>query len=101
MNNVNIIGQIEGTPQLVFNSKNGEKKLFKFILRVPRNYKNKDGIITDDFINVKVWSNVLGDEYEYYDQSFVGIEGRIISFGLTDSVTYGNEIVANKIIHIA
>ncbi len=101
MNNVNIIGQIEGTPQLVFNSKNGEKKLFKFILRVPRNYKNKDGIITDEFINVKVWSNVLGDEYEYYDQSFVGIEGRIISFGSTDSVTYGNEIVANKIIHIA
>ncbi|AUM62513.1 single-stranded DNA-binding protein [Spiroplasma monobiae] len=100
MNNVTIIGQIEGNPQLVFNSKDGEKKLYKFTLRVPRNYKTKSGELIDDFINVKVWSNILGDEYEYFDQSYVGIEGRLFSFGNSEKNNYGNELVANKIIHI-
>ncbi|AUB31398.1 single-stranded DNA-binding protein [Spiroplasma floricola] len=98
MNNVTIIGQIEGNPQIVFNSKDGVKKLYKFILKVPRNYKTKSGELIDDFINVKVWSNVLGDEYEYFDQSYIGIEGRLVSFGNTENNNYGNELVASKVI---
>ncbi|WP_338985459.1 single-stranded DNA-binding protein [Spiroplasma endosymbiont of Diplazon laetatorius] len=100
MNNVTIIGQIEGNPQVVFNSKDGEKKLYKLTLRVPRNYKTKSGEIIDDFINVKVWSNVLGDEYEYFDQSYIGVEGRLVSFGNSENNNYGNELVANKVMQI-
>ncbi|AOG60239.1 single-stranded DNA-binding protein [Spiroplasma helicoides] len=100
MNNVTIIGQIEELPQLIYNSKNGDKKLYKFVLKVPRSYKTKDGQVSEDYINVKVWNNVLGDEYEYFDQSFVGVEGKLVSFGLSDSSTYGNELVASKIVQL-
>ncbi|AHI52687.1 single-stranded DNA-binding protein [Spiroplasma culicicola] len=100
MNNVTIIGQIEGVPQMIYNSKAGDKKLYKFVLRVPRNFKTKEGTVSEDFINVKVWNNVLGDEYDYFEQSYIGIEGRLVSFGNTDNTTYGNELVANKIIHL-
>ncbi|QGS51751.1 single-stranded DNA-binding protein [Spiroplasma tabanidicola] len=97
MNNVTIIGQIEELPQVIYNSKTGEKKLYKLVLKVPRGYRNKDGKQQEDFINVKVWSNVLGDEYEYFDQSLVGIEGKLVSYGLSDATSYGNELVASKI----
>lgn len=100
MNNVTIIGQLEGDLQMVYNSKDGDKKLYKFVLKVQRPYKSKNGTAVSDYINVKVWNNVLGDEYEYFDQSFVVIEGKIVSFGLTDSQNYGNELVANKIMQL-
>jgi len=100
MNNVTIIGQLEGDLQMVYNSKDGDKKLYKFVLKVQRPYKSKNGTAVSDYINVKVWNNVLGDEYEYFDQSFVVIEGKIVFFGLTDSQNYGNELVANKIMQL-
>ncbi|AGR41976.1 single-stranded DNA-binding protein [Spiroplasma diminutum] len=100
MNNVTIIGQIEGNPQVVFDSKDGGKKLYKITLKVPRQYKTKNGEKIEDFINVKVWSNVLGDEYEYFDQSYIGIEGRLVSFGNAENNKYGNELVANKVVQL-
>ncbi|QEH61653.1 single-strand DNA-binding protein [Spiroplasma chinense] len=100
MNNVTIIGQIEGMPQMIYNSKTGDKKLYKFILKVPRTYKQKDGSQVDDFINVKAWGNVLGDEYEYFDQSYVGVEGKLVSFGMSDATSYGNELVASKVVQL-
>ncbi|ALD66191.1 single-stranded DNA-binding protein [Spiroplasma cantharicola] len=101
MNNVTIIGQMEGEPQVVFDSKDGQKKLYKFVLKVPRNYKTKTGETIADFINVKVWSNILGEEYEYFDQSYIGVEGRIVSFGNVENNKYGNELVANKIFQLS
>ncbi|WP_339021492.1 hypothetical protein [Spiroplasma endosymbiont of Atherix ibis] len=42
----------------------------------------------------------MGEEYEYFDQSYIGIEGRLVSFGNTENNNYGNELVANKVIHL-
>ncbi|QBQ07530.1 single-stranded DNA-binding protein [Spiroplasma gladiatoris] len=100
MNNVTVIGQIEELPQVIYNSKSGDKKLYKFVLKVPRGYKTKDGKEQQDFINVKVWGNILGDEYEYFDQSLVGVEGKLVSYGLSDATSYGNELVASKIMQL-
>gem|GEM_PF-5648254 len=54
MNNVTIIGQLEGDLQMVYNSKDGDKKLYKFVLKVQRPYKSKNGTAVSDYINVKV-----------------------------------------------
>ncbi|ARU91981.1 single-stranded DNA-binding protein [Spiroplasma clarkii] len=100
MNNVTIIGQIEGAPQLIYSSKDGNKKLYKFVLRVPRWSKAKENTVVNDYINVKIWNSVLGDEDDYFDQAYIAIEGRLVSFGITDSQNYGNELVANKIMQL-
>lgn len=100
MNNVSIVGQLEDIPQLVYNSKDGNKKLYKFVIKVPRTNKSKEGTIVNDYINVKIWSNVLGDEDEYYEQAYVGVEGKLVSFKIADTQNYGNELVATKIVQI-
>ncbi|AHI53686.1 single-stranded DNA-binding protein [Spiroplasma sabaudiense Ar-1343] len=100
MNNVIVIGQMEGEPQIVYTSKDGEKKLYKFTLRTPKPFKNKMGEIIDDFINIKAWSNTVIDEFGLHDQAYLGIEGRIQSFGNSDLSTFANEIIASKIIYL-
>ncbi|AXK51061.1 single-stranded DNA-binding protein [Spiroplasma alleghenense] len=100
MNNVIVIGQMEGEPQVVYTSNDGLKKLYKFILRTPKPFKNKAGEITDDFINIKAWSNTILDEYSLHDQAYLGIEGHIRSFANGELSTFANEIVASKIIYL-
>jgi single-strand DNA-binding protein len=39
MNTVSIIGQLEGEPELVFNGKQDDKKLYKLVIRVPKKGK--------------------------------------------------------------
>jgi single-strand DNA-binding protein len=98
MNNVSIIGQLEGEPELVYNSKQGDKKLYKLVVKVPKKGKQATEQKVDDFINVKAWSNVLGNELDFYDQAIIGIEGKITSFETQNHEYYVNEVVASRII---
>ncbi|WP_027063158.1 single-stranded DNA-binding protein [Mesoplasma seiffertii] len=100
MNLVNIIGQIEGDAEVAYTSKDGSKKLYKFIVKVPKPFKSKAGREHEDFINIKAWSTAVKDEYALHDQAIVGIEARVQSFGNAESTHYGNEIVANRIIYL-
>ncbi|ATZ17421.1 single-strand DNA-binding protein [Williamsoniiplasma luminosum] len=99
MNNVNIIGQIEGDAQIAYTSQDGARKLYKFVLRVPRPFKKNDEVI-DDLINVKCWSTKIEDEDNLHDQAYVGIEGRIQSFGNEEFKTPVNEVIAFKILYL-
>lgn len=100
MNNVNIIGLIEGDAIVSYTSEDGNKKLYKFTLRVPRNYKKKNGDVADDMVNVKCWSNTLEDEFALHDQAYIGIEGRIQSFGNGEYAHFANEVLANKVVYL-
>ncbi|ATZ18822.1 single-strand DNA-binding protein [Williamsoniiplasma somnilux] len=100
MNNVNIIGQIEGDATVAFASEDGAKKLYKFLLRVPRTYKKKNGELAEDLINIKCWSNSVDDEFSLHDQAFIGIEGRIQSFGNSEHSNYANEVLATKVVYL-
>ncbi|MCK8462214.1 single-stranded DNA-binding protein, partial [Mycoplasma capricolum subsp. capricolum] len=77
MNLVNIIGQLEGDATVAYASKDGEKKLYKFVVKVPKPYKSKE-VGSLDYINIKAWSDAVDDEFLLHDKDkvVVGIEGR-------------------------
>ena len=101
MNTVSIIGQLKGVPELVYNSKQGNKKLYKLVIKVPKRVASvTDTTKTEDFINVKVWGNVLGDEMDFYDEAVVGIEGKIVSFETQNHEYYVNEVIASRVINL-
>ncbi|WP_339022445.1 single-stranded DNA-binding protein [Spiroplasma endosymbiont of Crioceris asparagi] len=100
MNNVTIMGQLIGSPEIIYeNDKNENKKLYKLILKVQRPFKSKNGSYESDYINVKAWSNTLGYVDDYYEDSLVSIEGRLISFASQDKTKYLNEVFANKVVN--
>ncbi|AAT75894.1 single strand binding protein [Mesoplasma florum L1] len=100
MNLVNIIGQIEGDAQVTYTSKDGNAKLYKFVVRVPNLYKSKTGKNEDDLINIKAWSSAINDEFALHDQAVVGIEARIHSSVNKESSNVFNEIIANRIMYL-
>lgn len=100
MNLVNIIGQLEGDATVAYTSKDGEKKLYKFVVKVPKPYKSKE-VDSLDYINIKAWSNAVDDEFLLHDQAVVGIEGRIQSFtSNNDLANIRNEIFASRILYL-
>ncbi|WP_338984096.1 single-stranded DNA-binding protein [Spiroplasma endosymbiont of Othius punctulatus] len=99
MNNVTLIGQLVNVPELIFEKDGDEKRLYKLTLRVERPFKSKTTSIEADFINIKVWANVLGDESEYFEDSLLSVEGRIVSYMSKDKTQYINEMIASKVIN--
>ncbi|ABC01251.1 single-stranded DNA-binding protein [Mycoplasma capricolum] len=100
MNLVNIIGQLEGDATVAYTSKDGEKKLYKFVVKVPKPYKSKE-VDSLDYINIKAWSNAVDDEFLLHNKAVVGIEGRIESFTSNNDLTnIRNEIFATRIIYL-
>ncbi|ATG97319.1 single-stranded DNA-binding protein [Mesoplasma lactucae] len=102
MNNVIMMGTLEGDAEVIYTSPDGNKSLYKFLLKVPKPYKSKDGTNPpEDLVNIKVWSTQLTDEYILHDQAYVGIEGRINSYAGKDYKNVVNDIIANKVIYLA
>ena len=50
MNNVSLIGRLVFDPELKY--VNDDRAVCTFCLAVSRNYRNKDGVIPTDFINI-------------------------------------------------
>jgi len=100
MNNVNIVGIVDGDAEMVYQSREGGKSLFKFKVRVTRTFKNKLGEFQDDIINIKVWSTTLEDESMLHDQATLAIEGRIQSFLSKDQKNICNEVIADKVVYL-
>ncbi|QVJ95999.1 single-stranded DNA-binding protein [Mycoplasma mycoides] len=99
MNVVNIVGQIEGDATVTYTSKDGEKKLYKFIVKVPNQHSSDENSF--DYINIKAWSNTVDDEFLLQDQAAVGIEGKIQSFTSNNDLTnIRNEIYAKRILYL-
>ena len=53
MNNVSLIGRLVFDPELKY--VNDDRAVCTFCLAVSRNYRNKDGVIPTDFINIDIW----------------------------------------------
>ncbi|ATZ18230.1 single-stranded DNA-binding protein [Mesoplasma melaleucae] len=100
MNLVNIIGQIERDAEVAYTSKDGNSKLYKFVVRVLNSYKSKAGKNEDDLINVKAWSTAINDEFALDDQAIVGIEARIHLSTNKENTNIFNEIIANIIMYL-
>ncbi|WP_434323906.1 single-stranded DNA-binding protein [Mycoplasma capricolum subsp. capricolum] len=100
MNLVSIIGQLDGDATIAYTSKDGEKKLYKFVVKVPKPYKAEE-VDSLDYINIKAWSDAVDDEFLLHDQAVVGIEGRIESFtSNNDLANIRNEIFATRILYL-
>lgn len=54
------------------------KKGLDIVLAVPRSFKNSDGIYETDFINCKVYGNMVDSAFEYCKKGdLLGIRGRL------------------------
>lgn len=100
MNSVTMIGQIDGDARITYTSEDGQRRLYKFVLRVPRPSRKKGEENGADFINVKCWSSKVEDEDNLHDQAYIGVEGRIQSFGNGEYKNFGNEVIATKILYL-
>ena len=76
MNNVNLVGRLTSDPELKYVG--DDKALCKFSIAVSRDYKNKDGVVPTDFINIDLWGKRAEIFCQYASKgSLVGIEGSL------------------------
>lgn len=76
MNNVNLVGRLVYDPELKYI--NDDKALCTFRLAVSRNYRNKDGVIPTDFININIWGRRAETLCQYASKgSLIAVEGSL------------------------
>ncbi|MCI6737717.1 MAG: single-stranded DNA-binding protein [Intestinibacter sp.] len=76
MNNVSLIGRLTSDPELKYVG--NDTALCRFSIAVSRNYKNKDGVVPTDFINIEIWGRRAEIFCQYTSKgSLVGIEGSL------------------------
>ena len=76
MNSVNLVGRLTADPELKYIGE--DRALCKFCIAVSRDYKNKDGAILTDFINVELWGKKAEVLCQYASKgSLIGVEGSL------------------------
>ncbi|ETJ40565.1 Single-stranded DNA-binding protein, partial [human gut metagenome] len=76
MNNVSLIGRLVSDPELKY--VNDDRALCKFCLAVSRDYRNKDGVIPTDFINIDIWGRKAEVLCQYASKgSLIAVEGSL------------------------
>ncbi|MGN1033683.1 MAG: single-stranded DNA-binding protein [Intestinibacter sp.] len=76
MNSVNLVGRLTSDPELKYVG--DDKALCKFCIAVSRDYKNKDGAILTDFINIDLWGKRAEVFCQYASKgSLIAIEGSL------------------------
>ncbi|WP_338992469.1 single-stranded DNA-binding protein [Spiroplasma endosymbiont of Seladonia tumulorum] len=104
MNQVILVGQVEETYEIIYDKKEAERKLMKFLLKIQRPFKNKDGNYDNDLVNVKVWTNNIDDLYiSLRDKAIIAVKGRIQSFRFNnfDEENYYNDIIADRVTYLS
>ncbi len=77
MNNINLIGRLTDNPELKYVGTNNTA-LCNFSLAVSRNYRNKDGVIPTDFINIEIWGKRAETLCQYATKgTLIGISGSL------------------------
>lgn len=103
MNQVVLVGQFQGGPEIIFDKKDLDRKLMRFFVKIKRPFKNKEGDYEDDIVKIKVWTNNVDDvDISLKDKAVIGIKERIQSYDIsnTDDTNYINEVIADKITHL-
>jgi single-strand DNA-binding protein len=54
MNNVIMTGILDGDAEVIYENNDKKKSLYRFKMRIPKPFKNKNGEIGEDIINIKV-----------------------------------------------
>lgn len=75
MNNVILVGRLTKDPDIKYFN---DKVRAKFSIAVNRDYKNKDGSISTDFIPIEAWGKQAELCAKYSKGKRVGVEGRLI-----------------------
>ena len=75
LNQIILVGRMVEDVKII---EENEKKYGCMDLKIPRSYKNDEGIFEEDIIPVKLWGQVAENTYEYCKKgNIVGIKGRI------------------------
>ena len=76
MNNVSLIGRLVFDPELKY--VNDDRAVCRFCLAVSRNYRNKDGVIPTDFIDIDIWGRRAEVLCQYASKgSLLAVEGSL------------------------
>lgn len=93
LNNVVIVGRLMSDVELI---KEDEKESAIITLKVPRPYKNADGIYEDDIISCEVWGAVAQNTNEYCKVGdIIGVKGSVRSYKENDEMKM--KIVVDKV----
>ena len=98
LNNVIIVGRLTKDVEVI-ESENGTKRSY-ITLAVNRSFKNADGEVETDFINVILWNNLAENVCEYCKKGdVIGIKGRIEvnRYVKDDETKYVTEVVAERL----
>jgi len=102
MNHVILVGTVDKCPEIILKNSKRNNKLIKFRLKTEKPFRNKEGDVLEDFINVKVWDNNIDDIYTILEvNNVVGVRGRISSFKTPKSSDFYNEIIADRLFFIS
>ena len=75
LNQIVLVGRMVEEVKII---EENEKKYGYMDLKIPRSYKNNEGIFEEDIIRVKLCGQVAENTYEYCKKGdVVGIKGRI------------------------
>ena len=99
MNRVVLVGRLTRDPEL--RTMPSGNNVASFTLAINRNFKNKDGNVDADFINVSVFGKQADNVSKYvFKGSLLGVEGRIQtrSYDAQDgSKRYVTEVIADQV----
>lgn len=74
-NNVVLIGRINNDVEKI---EMDDKTIYKLILNISRNFKNKDGIYETDLIPIEIINNVGKAVFDYCNRNdLIAVKGRI------------------------
>lgn len=100
LNQLVLVGRIVNPLEVINSQKESEKlsKMMKLMISVTRPFKNKNGLYDEDYITVKVWSNLISDiTNSLVVDSMIIVKGRVQSFQFKDNENHYLEIIADRI----
>ena len=98
LNHIVLVGRLTSDPE-VYETENG-KTVVRFVLAVPRSYKNSEGEYETDFIQCKLWQGVAKRTNEYCKKGdLIGVKGRVetYNYDTENGRRYITEVVADKV----
>ena len=98
LNQVVLVGRLVKDPDLL--EKEGNKKMSRITIAIPRSFKNMNGEYESDFINCVLWDSVAKSTVEYCKKGdIVGIKGRIQSRMVEsdDDKKYFFDVIAERV----
>ena len=98
LNHIVLVGRLTSDPE-VYETENG-KTVVRFVLAVPRSYKNSEGEYETDFIYCKLWQGLAKNVSEYCKKGdLIGVKGRVetYNYDTENGRRYITEVVADKV----